>query len=72
VTGLSVDGAALTSLGANQWAYDSLILEENWGATSMSITVSAVPEPSTVALGGAGALVCGGAALRRWRQRKRA
>jgi hypothetical protein len=29
-----------------------------------------VPEPSTVALGGVGALVCGGAALRRWRKQK--
>lgn len=34
--------------------------------------VQAVPEPSTLALGGVGALVCGGAALRRWRKQKRA
>lgn len=34
--------------------------------------VQAVPEPSTLVLGGIGALVCGGAALRRLRKQKRA
>jgi hypothetical protein len=51
-SGLSVGGVALTSLGTNEWAYGELTLREVWTPTSMSI--SAVPEPSTLALGAAG------------------
>jgi hypothetical protein len=51
-SGLSVDGVALTSLGDNKWAYGELALQEVWTPTSMSI--AAVPEPSTFALGAAG------------------
>jgi hypothetical protein len=68
-TGLSVDGAALASLGANQWAYDSLIIQETWTDTSMSLSISAVPEPSTYAMALAG-LACGGWSM--FRRRKRA
>jgi|694.fasta_scaffold66655_4 hypothetical protein len=68
-SGLSVDGVALTSVGSNQWAYDSLILQENWTPTSMSITVAAVPEPSTYCMALAG-LACGGYSI--FRRRKRA
>ena len=35
-------------------------------------TISAVPEPSTTALAGLGALVLGAAGLRRWRKAKQA
>jgi hypothetical protein len=68
-TGLSVDGAALASLGANQWAYDSLIIQETWTDTSMSLSISAVPEPSTYAMALAG-LAGGGWSM--FRRRKRA
>jgi hypothetical protein len=68
-SGLSVDGTALVSLGANQWAYESLILQETWTDTSMSLSISAVPEPSTVCMALAG-LACGGYSM--WRRRKRA
>jgi hypothetical protein len=51
-SGLSVDGTSLASAGVGLWTYDSLVLQEVWTPTSMSI--SAVPEPSTLALGAAG------------------
>lgn len=53
-SGLSVDGVALVPAGIGQWAYGSLVLQETWTPTSLSIAV--VPEPSalglTVAVGG--------------------
>ena len=65
-TGLSVDGTALTSAGTGQWTYGTLTLQEQWTDTSMSI--AAVPEPSTLALGAAG-LACAGWGMMRRRKR---
>ena len=66
-TGLSVDGVALSSAGSGSWTYGTLTLQEQWTATSMSI--AAVPEPSTYAMALAG-IACGGYSM--WRRRKRA
>jgi len=46
------DGTSLVSAGEGLWTYESRVLQEVWTPTSMSI--SAVPEPSTLALGAAG------------------
>lgn len=40
------------------------------GATILAGQIAPVPEPSTLAMGGVAALVCGGAALRRWRKQR--
>jgi hypothetical protein len=64
-SGLSVDGTSLVSAGEGLWTYDSLVLQEVWTPTSMSISV--VPEPSTFALGAAG--IAGAAWLRLRRRR---
>lgn len=42
------------------------------GATILAGQIAPVPEPSTLAMGGVAALVCGGTALRRWRKQRRA
>jgi hypothetical protein len=68
-SGLSVDGTPLSSLGTNEWAYGELTLTENWSSTAMSLSVAAVPEPSTLALAAAG---MAGAAWGMVRRRKRA
>jgi len=65
-SGLSVDGTSLVSAGVGLWTYDSLVLQEVWTPTSMSI--AAVPEPSTLALGAAG-LASAAWGLRRRRTR---
>lgn len=65
-TSLSVDGVALASAGAGEWTYGSLVLREDWTPTSMSVSV--VPEPSTLVLGTAGIAV---AAWLRCRGRRR-
>jgi hypothetical protein len=53
-SGLSIDGVSLTPFGANKWLYNGLVVQENWSANGMSVSVAAVPEPSTFALGAAG------------------
>jgi hypothetical protein len=48
----SINGQALASAGPRRWSHNSLILEEQWSATTMRIAVtaapSAVPEPGTM------------------------
>jgi hypothetical protein len=48
----SINGNALASAGPRRWSHNSLILEEQWSATTMRIAVtaapSAVPEPGTM------------------------
>jgi hypothetical protein len=66
--GLSVDGQALTSAGTDRWNHGSLILEEVWTPTTMSLSVVPVPEPSIYAMALAG-LTCGGYLVKRRRKR---
>ena len=44
---LALEGLQLTPAGTGKWSYNSLILQENWTANTMSVSVSAVPEPGT-------------------------
>ena len=63
---LALEGLQLTPAGTGKWSYNSLILQENWTANTMSVSVSAVPEPGTsVGL----ALLLGSAMSLRRRQR---
>lgn len=51
---LSYMDTALTSVGTNLWTDGTWLFRENYYTDSMSLTVSAVPEPSTIALGALG------------------
>jgi hypothetical protein len=44
-TSLALEGLELSPAGTGKWSYNSLILEEIWTANTMSVSVSAVPEP---------------------------
>ena len=46
-TSLALEGLELSPAGTGKWSYNSLILEEIWTANTMSVSVSAVPEPGT-------------------------
>lgn len=56
---------------ANEFQILSGAYESVPGTTILAGQLAPVPEPSTLAMGGVAALVCGGAALRRWRQQRR-
>jgi hypothetical protein len=44
---LALEGLELSPAGTGKWSYNSLILQENWTANTMSVSVNAVPEPGT-------------------------
>ena len=70
--GLSVDGTALSSLGANEWAYGSLILTEQWTGTTMGISVrnaTPIPEIDPASVTSVFALVAGAISLLERRRR---
>ena len=60
---LSVLGTTLAPLGSGQWGYGSLILSEIWTSTSMSLSISAVPEIDPASAGSVLALLLGALGL---------
>lgn len=67
---LAYQGTAMTDLGGGKWTDGTLVFQEVWSPTSLSLSVLAVPEPSTIVLGALG--IAGAALLRSRRNRRRA
>ena len=71
-TGLLVDGAALSSLGGGEWGYSGLLkFTEVWTTTSMSLSVSVVPEIDPASMASVLSLVVGSLGLAERRLRRR-
>lgn len=64
---LAYQGTALTDMGGGSWTDGTLLFREIWSPTSLSLTVSAVPEPSPIVLGTLG--IAGGLLLRARKRR---